>query len=310
MKFYLTKLVDGNQKFLEISKSDYAQIESSRSNLFQALYIEEKLDLLIENYVEYEIELLSSSAHHMLFQDKDWSVFTRDINKISRRIINLLSSARLYTDQIVHHLSTIYRTGDEKVKIVRQQMSIEYDNNLSYRIMDSLRNYVQHRGFPISGCTYNSKTIEEDPVDEPSLLYAVTPYLKLDQIRRDNKFKKSVANEMIELGDKIDIKPLVRGFIVSIGNIHDKVRETIKNDVISWENFLYEIVQKFNTQYGLRKKDLSIDAVVYDENQRQKESIYIFNDFIDQRKELERKNRWYNRLPFRFITSQSLKSNA
>ena len=118
MKQYLTKLVGEQQKFLELSKNEFDKLVSVRSKLFQALFIEEKLDLIIENYLEYEMELLSSSANHMLFGNQDWEWFTKDVNRVSRRIINLLTSARLYVDQIVHHLSTIYGRDHEIISII------------------------------------------------------------------------------------------------------------------------------------------------------------------------------------------------
>jgi hypothetical protein len=102
--------------------------------------------------------------------------------------------------------------------------------------MEALRNHVQHRGFPIHGCHYNAKQIGD--ISRGQRLYTLTPYIDLKKLEDDGKFKSSVREEMKNLGDKIDIKPLVRGYIASIGNIQDKVREVLKDDILLWENNL------------------------------------------------------------------------
>jgi hypothetical protein len=233
MKFYLTKLIDDKQQFFEISKDDFERLKKSRESLFQALFIEEKLEIILGNYVEYEMELLHSSANQMLFGNQDWIWFTKDINRISRRIINLHTSLRLYIDQLAHHFSTIYGSTHENVSKLKSQISKEYDRNLNYRIMSALQNYVQHRSFPIAGCKYVAKKIENIPEGEPDKLYTLMPYLKLDDLKADKKFKQSVAQEMESLGQAIDIKPIIRGYISSIGNIHNWVRKTLKADIQS-----------------------------------------------------------------------------
>ena len=146
-------------------------------------------------------------------------------------------------------------------------MSFEYDSNLNYRVMDALRNFVQHRGFPLSGCKYIAKRINDADDSEPDLLYTIMPYLNLDQIKADKKFKKKVADEMQGLGDVIDMKPIIRGFISSIGNVHQKVRQVLKDDICVWENYWFEIIQRFKNEFGIKEENISLYAVVYDDYQ-------------------------------------------
>ena len=310
MKFYLTKLIDDKQQFFEISKDDFERLKKSRESLFQALFIEEKLEIILGNYVEYEMELLHSSANQMLFGNQDWVWFTKDINRISRRIINLHTSSRLYIDQLAHHFSTIYGSTHENVSKLKSQISKEYDRNLNYRIMSALRNYVQHRSFPIAGCKYVAKKIENTPEGEPDKLYTLMPYLKLDDLKADKKFKQSVAQEMESLGQAIDIKPIIRGYISSIGNIHNWVRKTLKADIQSWEKCLSDFTNQLTEKFGLNDNTISYYAVAYNEKNVQQEVVTIFEDFIKHRQELEKKNRNFSGLSMQFITSQYLKGNG
>ena len=310
MKYYLTKIVQGRQEFLEIANEEYDQIVTSRRNLFQALFIEQKLDLIIENYVEYELELIKSTTYQMLFHNQSWAYYSSDINRIARRIVNLLTASRLYLDQIVHHLNNIYGSGNQKTEKIKEQKKAEREKSKSYRFIEALRNYVQHRGFPLNGCTYNSKKIDTEIGANGKLLYTITPYISIKELAEDKKFNKSVLKEIEGTEDKIDIKPIIRSFIASIGNIHDKVRMTMKSDIISWESCLLSFVRSFNTKFGLDEYDSIIEAAIYDENGLNIDSTSIFKDFIDHRKELEQKNRLLGSLPYRFLTSQSLKKDA
>jgi hypothetical protein len=313
MKYYLTKITDGEQKFLEISENDYNEIVLSKDNLFQALFIEQKLDLLIENYAEYEIELFKLTACQMLFHDQTYTSFSMDLNLISRRIVNFLTAARLYIDQISHNYSSIYGEENDKLKIIKKIKSEEYDKNLYYRIIEAMRNYVQHRGSPLHSCTYHSKRIEENSDLEGSLCYTISPYLSKQELKSDKKFKKSVLNEIEALNgnyDKIDLKPIIRGFISSIGNIHKKVRELLRDDINSWENFILAKSDLFNKKFGIAQGTLSLNAAIYDKNGVFQDSIYLFKDYWDRRKSLEQKNRYLESLPDRFITTQSFKMNA
>ncbi len=310
MKYYLTKLAGDRQEFLEITEEEYNKIGDSKDRLFQALFLEQKFDLVVENYVEYELELIKSTAHQMLFHDQSWAYYSGDINRISRRIVNLLTASRLYLDQIIHHLNTIYGPKNEKVEIITKQKSAEYDEHSSYRIMEALRNYVQHRGFPLHGCTYNSKRVDAETGFDGKLLYTITPYLSLEKLKKDKKFKKSVLKDFEGADDKIDIKPIIRGFIASIGNIHDRIRGLLKTDIESWERHLFELVQSFNRKYGLGEQHFDTDVVIYNEKGLFVDTTHIFKDFLEHRTELERKNRHLNSLPYRFLTSQSVKKNV
>jgi len=67
----------------------------AKHQLIVFLGIEEKLDLLLENYAEYERCLFDLAFHRLLFQDLDWISAQGDRQLMNRRLANLLSAARL-----------------------------------------------------------------------------------------------------------------------------------------------------------------------------------------------------------------------
>lgn len=304
MKYGITKLVLGYSPFIEISEDEYRALKIARDFLFEALYLEQKFDLVTEDFIEYEMTLLTYAANAMMFSNLDYIRLQNEVNNINRRLVNLLSACRLYLDHSIHHLSNIYGCTSEKTEAVNQQKCVEYDSNLSYRVLEALRNYVQHRGFPVQKVTYNRSRVEEG--DKWELLFSVTPYIKVSELQEDAKFKKSVLHELNKLGDEFDIKPFIREFVTSIGNVHKKAREVLREDIQRWEETIHNCIQKFRVE---AKADdiIGLGIAIEEDDSTYSEMISIFTDLIEHRQELEKKNRMIGSLARCFVTNRIVK---
>lgn len=286
MKYGITKLVLGNSPFIEITEDEYKALKIARDFLFEALYLEQKFDLVTEDFIEYEMTLLSYAANHMMFSNLDYIRLQNEVNNINRRLVNLLSACRLYLDHCIHHLSNIYGRESEKIEAVNRQKSAEYDSNLSYRVLEALRNYVQHRGFPVQKVTYNGSRVEEG--DNWEILFSVTPYIKVSELQEDEKFKRAVLDELKKLGDEFDIKPFIRDFVTSIGNVHKKAREVLREDIQQSEETITKCIQKFRIE--TKAEDIiGLGIAIKEDDSTYSEMISIFTDFIEHRQELEKR---------------------
>ncbi|HVN16643.1 MAG TPA: hypothetical protein VMT73_12940, partial [Anaerolineales bacterium] len=98
MKYIITTIVAGSPGFIEIDEAEYERIKSAIVNLFELLFFEEKLDLVTENFQEYEAELLLIASRDMVFHDSDYFSMSDERDIVSRRIVNLLSACRMYLD--------------------------------------------------------------------------------------------------------------------------------------------------------------------------------------------------------------------
>ena len=142
MKYMITTIVAGSPGFIEIDEAEYKRIKTAITNLFELLFFEEKLDLVTENFQEYEAELLLIASREMVFHDSDYFSMSKERNTVSRRIVNLLSACRMYLDQSVHHLNNIYGENSDKSVFLRKEITSQYDDNFGYRAMEALRNYT------------------------------------------------------------------------------------------------------------------------------------------------------------------------
>ena len=104
MRYVISKRVMDFTDFIEIDEAEYSLIKTARHNLFEMLFLEEQLDLVIENYYEYETELLAMASRIMIFRNDDQLSMSRERNLIGRRIVNLLTAGRMYIYQSVQHV--------------------------------------------------------------------------------------------------------------------------------------------------------------------------------------------------------------
>jgi len=302
MRYTITKDTLDFNDHIDITETKYFEIKNSANNLIEAVLIEEKFDILIENYFEYEMTLLNSSLHNLLYSlDKDYLMDAR--SQITRRIINFLSTCRMYLDHSKHHLSNIYGKESKIFKKFNEKISIEYDSKLSYRIIEAMRNYAQHRGYPIYGIMLEGKLLDGDI--KKDRLYSTTPYLIPSEFENDEKFNKSVYEEMKKFSKKIDLKMVVRDYIESLGSIHQKLRELLKKDIEVWDKSIFEVVDIFKMKFGENITRIGLVIANLDSKGKFKEYVNINKDLSDRREKFELKNRNLKNLKERIVTSKA-----
>ena len=126
-QYGLTRLVSGFDQLIKIPHEEYLLIKQAQNSLLGALFIEEAFDMLLENYFEYELTLLSVSTRDMLFRVIDPLRGHSDRRLVGRRIANLLSRSKSYMDQMLHHVREIYGGNSVQYKEVQDEKERQYD---------------------------------------------------------------------------------------------------------------------------------------------------------------------------------------
>ncbi len=293
MKYGITKAVLGSPGFIEIDEAEYCLIRRARENLFEALFLEEKLDLVIEDFYEYETELLAMASRMMIFHKLDYFSMSNERNLIGRRIVNLLSASETYLDQNVHHVENIYGKNSENFNLIKAETSSQYDKRLGYRTMEAMRNYVKHRGLPIHSISFPHQKVNSD--DDFRLSFRVIPQISILALEEDGNFKKNVLNELKETHKKdlVDTRPLIREYVEGIGTIHEKTREIIRGDLTNWEIILNNAITKFQDVIGKEVPLAGLSIVKENDDGHWEEYKSIFKEFLEKRQILEKKNRLF-----------------
>jgi hypothetical protein len=173
--------------------------------------------------------------------------------------------------------------------------------------MEALRNYVQHRGFPIHASEYAGKLIDNQ--DRNRFRFSLGIYTKTSYLREDGKFKKEVLDELEALGGRVDVKPLVRDYVARLARIQEHLRRTIKRELVAWENTIRTAIDKFNSAFP-DEASLSGLAAVRVEGSSRVDPLTLFSEFMDYRRYLEEKNAGYGNLENRYVSGRVVGNDA
>lgn len=293
MRYALRAL--GSTLLTDIDEASFIDVARAKDALVAMVGIEQKFDLVLENYADYERELLELSLHQVLRRDMDWRGFQDDIAAVSRRLANLLSAARLYLDQVNHDLRETFGPTSDLPELVKTKASAEYDARLGYRVMETLRNSMQHRSMPIHGLSYPQDWVGR------SLRFRAVPFLNVERLK-DARLKPAVFAELVTRGETVELTPLVRQYVEGLGNIHEELRDLAGPQVALWDSVL-AATQSRGTQatggpthpvFALRLDDA--DVVV--------DTVQVFMDLVEYRRAFEKRNSVLSHLARRYVSSE------
>lgn len=285
MQYGITRLINGERSFIEIEEEGYRSILLAKERVLQVLGIEEKFNTVLENYAEFEQTLLEITLDFMLFSGHDWSAFMEPLHQINRRLLNFLASCRLYLDHVPQSLGAILPPNKEGIDKFKEKASEQYDAHIAYRALEALRNYGQHRDTLIHRLSSPSWRDDNGAGD---IKHTVTPYLEVAYLREDTKFKRKILEELNTLGDRIDLKPLVRAYIAGLGKIHDSTTDMLKDHVQTWKETLNGAIQEYREEVSDDLAGLAI--VIRDKDGILKDSQYLIEDWVKRLEWLQRKN--------------------
>jgi hypothetical protein len=301
MKYGITRRVLSCGQFLEISMKEFEDTVRVRNFFFRALGIEEKFDLVAENYSEFEHEIVQLTMRQMYFHDWDWSSMRRDIGTINRRFANVLSACRLYRDHVKHDISSIYGKRSEAYNRLCNTFSQEKAARLGYCILESLRDHIQHRGLPLYRLTYPGwRQVSGKKLG--ALKYGCVPCISLARLRADEAFSQDVLLRLPTDVDELDVMPLVRDYISGLGNVHKQLREWMTSDIEAWRHAIIEIKNRFTSDFG--EEICGLAVVERNEDDEDVRFADIFDDFIEEYARLVRKNAYPEHYYQQFVSNE------
>ena len=207
---------------LDIDESSFVAIRDSLSILRHALAIEEKYEIVVRNFIELEREVLSVAVEDSLRSGDVYLQSFETRSSLNVRVVNFLTSVRLYLDQLPGHLRRCISCDDssETVKALKRE---QYDSVFEYRFMEALRNYVQHNGVPVHLVVFGASRPE---FDQKYVEHSLRFCAKKEHLALDKKFKRSVLHEMPE---KVWLGAASRTYFGCICRIHMAVRAMVKS---------------------------------------------------------------------------------
>lgn len=305
LQYKITVLSLNFSQEIPISAAEFEELRSAKQYVMFGLVIEEKIDLVLENYFELERYLLNIALEHMTFPGRIEGLLDDSVLSVNRHITNLLTTTRLYLDQVLHEFSSTYNAGSDNFNAIKAYTNDEYDSRLGYRVMEALRNHVQHHSLPTHGISFPMSRVDRDSGSESRLKYSVISYANISYFEDNPKFKKSVLSELAEIADKknyVAIMPLIREYIESLGCIHEKIRKLIMSDILAADEHVQKIRNMAEIEFNA--SILGLAAVSYHSNGVYAERIHLTDRPIIRRHNLEAKNRYLDSISRRFVSTE------
>lgn len=267
-----------------IPEDEFNTLKESKRILAAGLAIEEKYEVLLTNYEDFEKEILNSTLESELKRPRDYSDFRPLMVRCNIRIINLLTACRLYIDHIMQHVHDIIPVRTEGVDLIDKFCSEKYDNNLEYRFMEKLRNYVQHNSFPITETIFKEWIVRNDNSDRE--IASTIELICNKKVLEEGNFN---ATLLVELEDRIYLKQMMRKYIECLSEVHDRVRSIVSGRLTAARAKIGEYINRFRNEVDADTNGLY--ALAYDDNGQMQEKIPILLNWDDLRIPLEQKNR-------------------
>lgn len=299
MEYFLRPSTSGDFPTLVIDAQRFSLLKSSRDILAQALHLEEEYEMVISNYIDLEKESLNISISYMVRTPLAY-VDTFDARlTLNRRLMNLLTSVRFYTDRLTAHFSACLpeETGiNERLELLR---STQYEKNFDYRFMEALRNHIQHHDTAIHQVIFGGSGIDLD--NDRLLEFSSSFWAYKKVIASDNRFKQKLLDEM---PDKVDLISASRGYIEALSSIHNNVRQMISKSVNQARSLMQKAIDNYRSFY--KEEFWGLSAYQFDGNIKIDE-IPIFLSLDDIRVQLQNRNNQLGNLKKSYVTGRSKK---
>lgn len=296
MQYFVSKDLKLDENSLEISQNEYDALLTSYQNLSNAIYIEEKFDIIMENFMEYENDLLTTAWRSIVFIYLYDDELKKARELITRRIINLLSIGLIFEGQCKSHLRKITSLKTQKTAIDKMINDIKA-NSLGYSFCKELRNYALHQDFPVTIIS-NKFDREYISAEDSYLCSKIIPMVSTEVCENFSKEEKDTLIKSLstKYGMKLDLRPLIREFILGIYNILFKSRVLIADETSKNETLIFDTLKKLGITSPSKK--MNIYLIQKKELENKFDYITIVVGVMARRKDYIEKNN----LPDTFVS--------
>jgi hypothetical protein len=239
------------------------------SQFEHVLSVEEKYDVTIQNYLEFETSIVHEAVRELI-DPGPRERFGQLRRLLARRLSNVLSSARLYLETLKYHSKEVLAGDPVRLERIEAAPRAQYDGCPEYRIAEALRNYAQHRALPVHGLIGPAT----DVVRSNQRDFSVEPYLDPDELRKDGAFKAQVLKELPSDGKVVRLKPILRAYVDALCQIHAVFRTETRPELELASELLDKARDRFGERYPHEHTHF-LGALVEDENGMWGDVVYV-----------------------------------
>lgn len=204
------------QRELLISNEAFEALVEARATLVDAHAFETKFDVLKENFISLELAATGWSLRAAIEYEHTYAALSSILRDANRHVMNLLTAARTYVDQVVQDFSHLASAGFQRT--AKELLSAAYDACFEYRFMEALRNHAQHRGEPVQGYSGSIAGGSTHWVDTVVIRTSKASLIE------GGKFKASVLTETPNI---VDVREAARRYVERLSDVHVALRAIV-----------------------------------------------------------------------------------
>lgn len=242
--YYISGYVFEVENSLEIKKTEWEKLRDAKLTITNIRYIEQKYDLMISNYIEFEKELLEQALDNSIRHINSHGIHFKYL-KLARQIMNLIASTCMYMDHVKKRHVNKFPISEEEQKELMSELADYEKNNDNIRFIRNLRNYVIHRDLPLDTYNINSSWEKIENVEEKKGGSFVIPTIQKEKLITDRKFSTTVAKNFPDIKGKIDLRLPIRGSIAALSTFNDNFRGKTKKDFKSAKRLFKMAINKY-----------------------------------------------------------------
>lgn len=288
--FFLRSSVLGASKSLLIKKEMFDEISGAHSFYSDMILIEEKYDTVVENYYEFERELIEITARHMLFDITDEAFFNQT-SLINRRLLNLLAAARMYNDHTRRQVVRLFGRKPPLLAAISDKSNEIKQSNVGYFFLEHIRNFLQHAGYALDGFSVGSSSRHLD--GKFISFHDLRAKFSMAAILDDPRTDKSIRERMPEI-ENMDAKDLIRSGIDGVSEFHEHLRDNIDGHLLLRRDVIVSALSLFES-YQTNSTDES-PVLIQEINHKPVFSRYISRAIIRRFESYRKKNRQLRKL--------------
>lgn len=268
----LEQRIIGPRASLDISEEEFQSLAHARKTLIDALAFEQRFELLLGNYLDFEVTATRLSLFALA--SDDYSTYVAGaaaLLEANRLLMNFMTAARAYIDQVKQdfkHLTLNAPFGDQADTL----LSAEYNGSFDYRLMEALRNHAQHKGMPAHGYTAS------DNLHETLSFNCVK-----EELANLGGFKASVLDEM---PTRVDLRYAARRYVECISRVHLALRVQVSFPIDEARKTVEGAINRFKSVNDGKALGLHAHRVV----SGKEEWVGVMVEWDDVRRHLARKN--------------------
>ncbi|MFD1990406.1 hypothetical protein ACFSGI_10580 [Paenibacillus nicotianae] len=215
-----------------LEKVKYEKVKYAYENLLKFIWFEEKFRVLLDNFYEFEKDMydIYQNCISVSAEKTQIEIGQEGINLLNRRLLNFTASARMYIDEIDYDTTKIFKnsTNEEIQKNLKKYKSEKYDSNVSYQLLELIRNIYQHRGLLIRKITL------VEPLAGEISIAPIIVNIRYSDLKQNDNFKNKIKNkEDLEKfnSDDLNIVHHIRSYIKDLFDIHEYYRKLMSSGV-------------------------------------------------------------------------------